>query len=188
MRIPIIKLAVLIFATASAVAENAKPPSPVTIESLVTQALAENPELKFYEAEIAAAQGEKRTAGAWQNPEISGELGAKRTIGDGLDAAGVVWAASIQQTFEWPGRVSLRKAIANRQIKLAEQGLEQFRSSLASAVRKRAYELLAAQQQKAAAAEVAARGEELVATLVQREPAGVAPLLEPALSRLPCSN
>jgi len=178
MRIPIIKLAVLIFATASAVAENAKPPSPVTIESLVTQALAENPELKFYEAEIAAAQGEKRTAGAWQNPEISGELGAKRTIGDGLDAAGVVWAASIQQTFEWPGRVSLRKAIANRQIKLAEQGLEQFRSSLAAAVRKRAYELLAAQQQKAAAADVAARGEELVATLVQREPAGVAPLLE----------
>lgn len=178
MRIPIIKLAILIFATAPAVAETANPPASVTIDALVTQALAENPELKFYETEIAAAKGEKRTAGAWQNPEISGELGAKRTIGDGLDAAGIVWAASVQQTFEWPGRVSLRKAIANRQVKLAEQGLEQFRSSLAASVRQKAYALLAAQQKQKAAAEVASRGEELVSTLVQRESSGVTPQLE----------
>ena len=181
MRTPVIKLTVLICAIASAVAETSKPPSSTTIDALdalVTQALAENPELKFYEAEIAAAKGEKRTAGAWQNPEISGELGAKRTVGDGLDAAGVIWAASVQQTFEWPGRVSLRKAIANRQVKLAELGLLQFRSSLAAAVRQKAYALVAAQQKQKAAAEVAARGEELIATLVQREPSGVTPQLE----------
>jgi cobalt-zinc-cadmium efflux system outer membrane protein len=173
-----ITLTILLFAAGLAVAEPSKPLPPVTIETLVAQALAENPELRFYEAEIAAAKGEKRTAGAWQNPEIAGELGAKRTVGDGLDAAGVVWAASVQQTFEWPGRVSLRKAIANRQVKLAEHGLQQFRSSLAAAVRQKAYALLAAQQREIAAREVSARGEELVATLVQREPAGVAPLLE----------
>lgn len=173
-----ITLTILLFAAGLAVAEPSKPLPPVTIETLVAQALAENPELRFYEAEIAAAKGEKRTAGAWQNPEIAGELGAKRTVGDGLDAAGVVWAASVQQTFEWPGRVSLRKAIANRQVKLAEHGLQQFRASLAAAVRQKAYALLAAQQREIAAREVSARGEELVATLVQREPAGVAPLLE----------
>jgi len=178
MRTPIITLTAAICVAGLAVAETAKQSPPISIDTLVTQALAENPELHFYDAEIAVAKGEKRTAGAWQNPEISGELGAKRTIGDGLDAAGVVWAASVQQTFEWPGRVSLRKAIANRQVKLAEQGLEQFRSSLAAAVRQKAYELLSAQQQQIAAAEVAARGEELVATLIQREPAGVTPLLE----------
>ena len=178
MRTPVIKLTVLICAIASAVAETSRPPSSTTIDAIVTQALAENPELKFYEAEIAAAKGEKRTAGAWQNPEISGELGAKRTVGDGLDAAGVIWAASVQQTFEWPGRVSLRKAIANRQVKLAELGLLQFRSSLAAAVRQKAYALVAAQQKQKAAAEVAARGEELIATLVQREPSGVTPQLE----------
>ena len=70
MRTPVIKLTILICAIASAVAENSRPPSSTTIDALVTQALAENPELKFYEAEIAAAKGEKRTAGAWQNPEI----------------------------------------------------------------------------------------------------------------------
>lgn len=177
MRTPI-TLTILLCAAGLAVAEPSKPLPPVAIETLVAQALAENPELRFYEAEIVAAKGEKRTAGAWQNPEIAGELGAKRTVGDGLDAAGVVWAASVQQTFEWPGRVSLRKAIANRQVKLAEHGLQQFRSSLAAAVRQKAYALLAAQQREIAAREVSARGEELVATLVQREPAGVAPLLE----------
>lgn len=173
-----ITLTILLCAAGLAVAEPSKPLPPVAIETLVAQALTENPELRFYEAEITAAKGEKRTTGAWQNPEITGELGAKRTVGDGLDAAGVVWAASVQQTFEWPGRVSLRKAIANRQVKLAEHGLQQFRSSLAAAVRQKAYALLAAQQKEVAAREVSARGEELVATLVQREPAGVAPLLE----------
>nr|MDQ3621503.1 TolC family protein [Verrucomicrobiota bacterium] len=44
--------------------------------------------------------------------------------------------------------------------------------------RQRAYALYAAQQRQAVTNEVTARGEELVATIVQREPAGVAPLLE----------
>jgi cobalt-zinc-cadmium efflux system outer membrane protein len=174
MKIPVLGLLVS-FSAAAMAAEKA---GPVAIETLVSQALAENPEIRFYEAEIAAAKGARRKAGEWRNPEISGELGAKRTVGDGLDAAGVVWAASVQQTFEWPGRASLRKAIANRQLKLAEQGLEQFRASLAAAVRRKSFALLAARKKQQAAAEVAARGEELISTLVQREPAGVTPLLE----------
>jgi cobalt-zinc-cadmium efflux system outer membrane protein len=155
----------------------AQPPA-TTIDALVAQALAENPELRFYEAEVQAAKGGKRAVGAWQNPELLGEVGAKRTVGDGLDAAGLVWAASVQQTFEWPGRVSLRKAIANRQVKLAERGLEQFRASLAASVRQSAYALLAARQKQKAATEVAGRGAELVSTLVQREPSGVTPQVE----------
>ncbi len=149
----------------------------VTLDSLVAQALAENPELKFYEAEIAAAKGERRAAGAWANPELSTEAGRKRVRGD-ISAEGTAWSVSVQQTFEWPGRVSLRKAIADRSVQLAEAGLEQFRSALAAEVRRKGYALYAAQRREAATAEVAGRGEELVATLVQREPAGVTPLLE----------
>ena len=148
-----------------------------TLDALVAQALAENPELKFYEAEIAAAKGERKAAGAWANPEISGEVGRKRVRGD-ISAEGSAWAVSVEQTFEWPGRVSLRKAIADRSVQLAEAGLEQFRAALAAEVQRKSYALFAAQRREAAAAEVAVRGEELVATLVQREPAGVAPLLE----------
>ena len=149
----------------------------VRLDALVAQALADNPELKFYEAEIAASRGERRTAGAWANPEVSSEIGRKRVRGDGA-AEGTAWAVSAAQTFEWPGRVSLRKAIADRQVELAQAGLEQFKAALAAQVRQKGFALFAAQRRESAAEEVAGRGEELVGTLVQREPAGVTPLLE----------
>lgn len=169
---------ILFFLTAlPLVAADPKPPAPITLDALVAQALAENPELKFYEAEIAAAKGERKAAGAWANPEIAGELGRKRVRGD-VSAEGAAWAVSVQQTFEWPGRVSLRKAIADRQVQLADAGLEQFRAALAAEVRKRAFALFTSQRRAEATREVSGRGEELVATLVQREPAGVTPLLE----------
>ncbi len=158
-------------------AAEPKPPAPVSLDALVAQALAENPELKFYEAEIAAAKGGRKAAGAWANPEIAGELGRKRVRGD-VAAEGAAWAVSVQQTFEWPGRISLRKAIADRQVQLADAGLDLFRAALSAEVRRRGFALFTAQRRAEAAREVAARGEELVATLVQREPAGVTPLLE----------
>ncbi|MEO6054370.1 MAG: transporter, partial [Chthoniobacterales bacterium] len=89
-----------------------KPGKTITIDALIVQALANNAELRFYEAEIEAAKGVRRTAGSWQNPQFAGEIGAKRTVGDGIDATGIAWATAFQQTFEWPGRVSLRKNIA----------------------------------------------------------------------------
>ena len=176
MKLTSIFLLILTLAARLTAADEKSPPT-VTLDALVAQALAENPELKFYEAEIAAAKGERKVAGAWANPEVSGEVGRKRVRGD-ISAEGTAWAVSVQQTFEWPGRVSLRKAIADRSVQLAEAGLEQFRKALAAEVRRKAYALFAAQRREAAAAEVAGRGEELVATLVQREAAGVAPLLE----------
>ena len=115
-------------------AAEPKPPAVITLDALVAQALAENPELKFYEAEIAAAKGERKAAGAWANPEVSGEVGRKRVRGD-VSAEGTAWAVSVQQTFAWPGRVSLRKAIADRQVQLADAGLDQFRAALAAEVR-----------------------------------------------------
>lgn len=149
----------------------------VPLSVLVAQALADNPELKFYEAEIAAAKGERKTAGAWANPELSSELGRKQVRGD-VAGEGTAWSVAASQTFEWPGRVSLRKAIADRQTELAQAGLEQFRAALAAQVRQKGFAVFGAQRRENAAEEVAARGEELVETLVQREPAGVAPLLE----------
>jgi cobalt-zinc-cadmium efflux system outer membrane protein len=127
------------------------------LDALVAQALAENPELKFYEAEIAAAKGERRTGGAWANPELSGEAGRKRIRGD-VSAEGTTWAVSVQQSFEWPGRVSLRKAIADRQVQLAETGLDQFRAALAAKVRRRGFALFASQRRAEATREVAGRG------------------------------
>jgi len=157
-------------------AENQSRP----IEAFVAEALAGNPELKFYEAEIAVALGDRRTAGNWQNPVLGAELG--RIQADDLNGnklgEGAAWSVSVAQTFEFPGRVSLRKAIAGRQVNLAELGLEQFRAALAMRVRLLACKLLAAQERAQATQAVSKRFQDLLAVLVQRDPAGVAPMLD----------
>ena len=150
----------------------------LTLDALVAEALEKNPELKFYEAEIAAAKGGRKTAGAWANPEVSGGVGQKRVTSGGLSAEGVAWSASIVQPFEWPGRIGLRKAIANRDIELATLGYERFKLALTARVRTLGYGLFAAQEKAAASGEVAERFKALREVLVQRDPAGLTPLLE----------
>jgi len=167
----------LVFFTALPLLAEPESIAPIALETLVQDALASHPELRFYAAEIAAAKGSRRTSGAWANPEVATEIGRKRVRGD-VSAEGATWSVSALQSFEWPGRVSLRKAIADRQVQLAENGFAQFRAALAAEVRRRGFALFAAQRRADAAREVAGRGEDLVATLVQREPAGVAPLVE----------
>jgi cobalt-zinc-cadmium efflux system outer membrane protein len=152
----------------------------VTLAGLVAEAMEKNPELNFYRAEISAAKGDRRTAGTLANPQAEVELGRKRTTdgGGGLAGEGLAWSVSVSQSFEYPGRLALRKAIANRQVELAELGFAQFKAALAAKVRSLGYALLIAQEKAQAAQEVSARGRELVEVLVQREPAGVMPLLE----------
>ena len=151
-----------------------------SLDALVSEALLSNPELRFYRSEIAAASGERITAGAYKNPELGLEIGNKRAEerGGGLIGEGTAWTVSVSQTFDFPGRMGLRKAIANGQIKLAELGFEHFKASLAARVRVLGYTLYVAQEKTRAAKEVSERGSELIKVLVQRDPAGVAPILE----------
>ena len=153
---------------------------PVTIDALVAQMVTANPELRFYEAEIEAAHAGVRSAGSFPDPELSVSAGRKRvqTSGGALIGEGTAWSVSIAQTFEWPGRLALRKAVANRQVELAELGLARFKAALASRARSLAYGLYAAREQAAATAEVTARYRELREIFLQRDPAGLTPLLE----------
>ncbi|MBI5772855.1 MAG: TolC family protein [Verrucomicrobia bacterium] len=152
----------------------------VPLETLVQQALEKNPELKFYEAEIAAAKAGRKTAGVFANPELSTQLGYKGVHDKTgtLLGEGVAWSVSVAQTFEWPGRIGLRKAIANHDIQLAELGYAQFRAALAAKTRALAYNIFVAQEKSATAREVAGRFQALKDVLVQRDPAGLTPLLE----------
>jgi cobalt-zinc-cadmium efflux system outer membrane protein len=161
-----------------AAGEPAADTNTVTLEMLVSEALEKNPELKFYQAEIAAAKAGRKTAGLLANPELSGSAGQKTVRGAGLSAEGVAWSVSVVQPFEWPGRIGLRKAIANHDIELAGLGHDRFKLALAGRVRTLAYGLFAAQEKSAAAAEVAERFKALREVLVQRDPAGLTPLLE----------
>jgi cobalt-zinc-cadmium efflux system outer membrane protein len=150
----------------------------LSLDALVTEAVEKNPELKFYEAEIAAVKAGRKSAGVWANPEVSGDVGQKRVSGNGVSDEGLAWSVSVLQPFEWPGRLGLRKAIANRDLELAELGYARFKIALATKARLLAYDLFAAQEKATAAGEVAERFKALREVLVQRDPAGLTPLLE----------
>ncbi len=153
-------------------------PVPVTIDGLVTQALVANPKLKFYHAEIAIAKAGRKTAGKFANPELDLQLGHKRVSGGDAKAEGIAYSITLAQPIEWRGRLGLRKAIADRDIVLAELRLEQFRYFLASRVKLLGYSLATQQENTAAAAEVADRITRLKEVIVRPEPGGGAPLLE----------
>jgi cobalt-zinc-cadmium efflux system outer membrane protein len=176
-------IAVVVFATSLCATQAQSPvtnasPSSLSIEALVAEVLAKNPERQFYEAEITAAKAGHKTAGLMANPELSATVGHKGVSGPGVGAEGVAWSASLMQPFEWPGRMGLRKAIANRDIGLAELGLDRFKLALSTRTRALAFAVFAAQEKAKAAEEVAGRFKALREVMVQREPAGLTPLLE----------
>ena len=74
-----------------------------TLDALVAETLEQNPELKFYEAEILAAKGGRKTAGLLANPEVSGSVGNKTVRGGGLSAEGVAWSVSRRATVRVAG-------------------------------------------------------------------------------------
>lgn len=153
---------------------------PVSVNSLVLKALATHPELRYYEAQIDVAQGGKTKAGEIKNPDLMVGVGVwhLRDLATTQVSDGPTWAVQLTQTFDWPGRLSLRKAIAQKDIELARLGFAQFRAALAGRVRTISWKLLAAQEQTRAAEEVAKRFQSLAAVLLQRDPAGAAPRLE----------
>jgi cobalt-zinc-cadmium efflux system outer membrane protein len=148
--------------------------------ALIESITANHPELKFYEAELAVAKSRVRAAGTPSDPELSVELGRKRVTDSRgvLAGEGAAWSVSVTQTFEWPGRVALRKAIANRDVELAELGLGRYRHALAAKARILAFGLHAADAKAAAVREVAERFTALKETFLAREPAGITPHLE----------
>lgn len=161
-------------------AQAAETPAPVQVDALTAQVLAAHPEVAFYQAEIAAAKATARVNTSLNDPELSLDVGRKRVkdASGGLVGEGAAWSVSVTQTFDWPGRIALRKAIANRQVQLAELGLGRFQQALSARTRTLAFGLFAAHAKAEAVREVADRFAALKETFLAREPAGITPLLE----------
>ena len=149
-------------------------------ETLVANAIKTNPEIRYYEAEIAAARAGKITATQIANPEFSSELAGKvsKSRAPSAKENGLVFRAEISQTFDFPGRIALRKAIAERDIALAELGLLQFKALLSNEVRTRTGDYSLLQRKVDATREVRQRLEELIEVLVQRDTGSVSARLE----------
>ena len=85
-----------------------------------------------------------------------------------LQGNGTTFSIALTQTFEFPGKGTLRKAIANKNVEIAELGLEQFRLALAGQVRLLAYDHIAASSEAAAAEAVYRQSSELASQLASQ--------------------
>jgi cobalt-zinc-cadmium efflux system outer membrane protein len=150
-----------------------------SITDLIAIAIKNNPELRFYESEVAAAKAGKKTAAQFANPELALEGAPKRIKpSDGAFNNGAVWRAELAQSFDFPGRITLRKAIADRDIALAALGTLQFKSLLANHVRTQAGDIVLLRRQAEATRGVRERLAELIAVLVQRDTGNISAKLE----------
>ena len=152
----------------------------VGLNSLVSEIIAKNPEIQFYKEAITGAKAGMRYSSSWNDPELSFDVGYKKLRdSDGSKITdGAIWQVSVTQVFEWPGRISLRKAIAQRDVEMAELGVAQFENALASRARTLAFGLYAASTKANAIREVADRFKSLKETFLVRDPGGVGPMLE----------
>lgn len=177
---PVLAFAITPVAARSQPAPAAPGAASLTVPALIAEIAEHHPEAAFLAAEIEAAKAGLRLAGARPNPELSLEAGRKRVreAGGGLAGEGLAWSVSLAQTFEWPGRLALRKSIANREIELAELGLARFKAALAARTLILAAGLHAAQEKSAATREVADRYRSLREVYLARDPAGLTPMLE----------
>jgi cobalt-zinc-cadmium efflux system outer membrane protein len=158
----------------------AESPVEVVPEALVSEALGANAELAYYQAQLEGAKASTRLAGRLDLPKAELQVGQIRSknLDQSMAGEGAMWAASVRQSFEWPGRLGLRKAIANQDVALATLGLEAFRRELSGKVRENAFGLASAEEKSRVARAVADRFRALREVLVQRDPAGIAPQLE----------
>ena len=155
-------------------------PAPVDVPDLVRQAVETNPEHQAYVAALAAERELGSAASANPDPILSVEVGRKRLrdAGGAFLDEGQVWTASLSQTFEWPERLRLRRAIADRQVEAAKLGLSRFEQALEAKATVLAYRLSRAQLRSQACEEVAERFAGLRKALVGRDPSGPAPTIE----------
>ncbi|MEA1086339.1 TolC family protein [Sphingomonas sp. CD22] len=173
----------LVAAAMTVTPAQAQTATAISLDRLVQEVIAYNPERLFYQQQIDAAGTEREAAGRWADPEAVVEFGERRAsdratgapIGDGQ-----TYAVSVVQPIEFSGRIALRRAIAEHQIALARIGLQQFDATLAARARSLGYGLFAADEKATTARTVAARMRNLARTIVSRDPAGPAPQLEAA--------
>ena len=125
--------------------QSAPPTSqtPVTLNQLIDEALKNNPLMRALAADVAAAEGEVVTTTTWENPALSASPGATRASGTGAELHADL---EITQTFEFPGKRSLRRAVAQKDVEIRQLALQAFRFQLTIQVRRVYFQMLASHQ------------------------------------------
>ena len=158
----------------------AKPLDTTSIDELVATGLAQNAELQSYEAAVAEVKGQRRQANYFKNPNMAFGIGVRevRDNQNVIQGTGTTLNAALLQTFQFPGKGTLKKAIANKNIEIAELGLAQFRLTLASQIKALGYEYLAASTEADAAESVFKQSNEMLTQIGTQSSFGGRKLIE----------
>ncbi len=116
-------------------------PNALKLEAAIRLALENNPGIRVLAADVAAGRGEVTTAKTWQNPEVSVSPGFK-SVRDPSDTQ-FHGDFGLEQTFEWPGKRALRRAVAEKNVAVRQLALDGFRLQLAIQVRRAYFTVLA---------------------------------------------
>ena len=115
----------------------------LTLEDLEKMALANNPAVAQSEADIRAAKGRRRQAGAWPNPVIG-------ATGDELAGGPIIrwgeWGGFAEQRIVTAGKLGLRSRIAEQDIAQADAAARAARQRILNAVRSLYYQALGDQR------------------------------------------
>ena len=132
-------------ATAPPIATSPEERDAATLETLISQAWTNNPEVRLYEAAVAGARGGLVTARTWDNPEVSFAPGVVHESGS-PSSTGFHGDFSVGQTILFPGKRTLQRAVAEKTVESRQLALTAFRTQLAIQVHRSFYRLLAARQ------------------------------------------
>ena len=112
---------------------------PLTLEQAVSKALAANPTLRSAALDVAIAEGTRRQAGVFRNPEVS-------FVREGTQRGTRTQTVQLSQVLELGGKRSARINLAERERSLAAGNLSVARSDLRADVTAAYFDALSAQE------------------------------------------
>ena len=149
-------------------------PDEVTVDELVTRALADNPELHAVRLDIEAAEGRLRQAGLRPNPTL--DLGGQRSISSDSNLS-----VGVTVPLDLNGRKEGRVGVAERDVELKRAQVRDRERRLRAEVRLKAGELLAAQRNLQVTEDLLRVNREGLGLIGERVRRGATPPLEESL-------
>jgi len=146
----------------------------ITVDELVTRALADNPDIRAVRLEVEAAEGRLRQAGLRPNPML--DLGGQKAISpDNNLMVGVTVPLDLN------GRKEGRVGVAGREVEMKRAQVRDRERRLRAEVRMKAGELLAAQRNLGVTEELLRVNREALGLIGERVRRGATPPLEESL-------
>lgn len=121
-------------------------PTVYELQQVIDLALERNPTVRVAEAGLQESRGQRLTAGAYPNPNITGQTGNASVLDPSSGVQLTERIVSLQQPLEWTPKRLARMRAAEAGVAGASEGLNEVRLNLIADVKIAFYDLLRAEQ------------------------------------------